>query len=69
VPEAKEGGADVELHYVEVREDTEDPPANCADEGKPRCINPSVLKLLCNYLWMIVYLHSGVELKPQMHES
>jgi hypothetical protein len=64
MPEAEEGGADAELQYVEVREDTEDPQANYADEGKPRCINPSVFKLLSNYLWMIVHLHSGVEMKP-----
>jgi hypothetical protein len=64
VAEAEEGGADVELQYMEVSEDTEDPKANCADEGKPRCINPSVFELLCNNLWMIVHLRSGVELKP-----
>jgi hypothetical protein len=45
VPEAEEGGADTEPQYVEVSEDTEDPQANCADEGKPRCINLSVLKI------------------------
>jgi hypothetical protein len=33
VPEAEEGGADVELQYVEVSEDTEDPQANYANEG------------------------------------
>jgi hypothetical protein len=64
VPEAEEGGADVELQYVEVIEDIEDPQANCANEGKPPCINPSVFELLCNYLWMLVHLHSGVEMKP-----
>jgi hypothetical protein len=64
VTEAEEGGADAELQYVEVTEDTKEPQANTADEGKPRCINPSVFKLLCNYLWMIVYLRSGVEVKP-----
>jgi hypothetical protein len=37
VPEAKEGGADAKLQYVEVSEDTDDPQANCADEGKLRC--------------------------------
>jgi hypothetical protein len=36
VPEAEEGGADVELQYVEVSKDTEDQQTNCADEGKPR---------------------------------
>jgi hypothetical protein len=30
---------------VEVSEDTEDPQTNCADKGKPRCINLSVLKI------------------------
>jgi hypothetical protein len=64
VPEAEEGGADVELQYVEVIEDIEDPQANCANEGKPRCINPSVFELLCNYLWMLVHLCSGIEMKP-----
>jgi hypothetical protein len=64
VPEAEEGGADVELQYVEVSEDTEDPQANFADEGKPRCINLSIFGNLCNYLWMFVHLHSGVEMKP-----
>jgi hypothetical protein len=48
---------------MEVSEDTEDRQTNRADEGKPRCINPSVFKLLCNYLWMIVHLRSGVEMK------
>jgi hypothetical protein len=42
VPEAEEGGADAELLYVEVSEDTEDQQTNCVDEGKPRCIDPSV---------------------------
>ena len=44
VPEAEEGGADAELQYVEVIEDTEDPQANPVDEGKPRCINQVFLK-------------------------
>jgi hypothetical protein len=42
VPEAEEGGADAELQYMEVVDDTEDPQANPADEGKPRCTNLSV---------------------------
>jgi hypothetical protein len=37
VPEAEEGGAEAELQYVEVVEDTEGILANHADEGKPRC--------------------------------
>jgi hypothetical protein len=37
VPKAKEGGAEAELQYVEVIEDTEGTQANPADEGKPRC--------------------------------
>jgi hypothetical protein len=37
VPEAEEGGAEVELQYVEVIEDTEGTQANPADEDKPRC--------------------------------
>jgi hypothetical protein len=64
VPEAEEGGADAELQYVEVIEDTDDTQANPADEGKPQCINLSVFEILCNYLWIIVHLRSGVELKP-----
>jgi hypothetical protein len=64
VPEAEEGGAEAELQYVEVIEDTEGTQANPADEGKPRCNQPSVLKFLCNYLWMIVHLRSGVDMKP-----
>ena len=64
MPEAEEGGADAELQYVEVIEDTEGTQANPADEGKPRCINLSVFEILCNYLWMIVHLRSGVEMKP-----
>jgi hypothetical protein len=63
VPEAEEG-VDAELQYVEVIEDIEDPQVNYADEGKPRCINPSVFELLCKYLWMFVHLRSGVEMKP-----
>jgi hypothetical protein len=35
VPEAEEEGADAELQYVEVSEDTEDPQTNYADEGNP----------------------------------
>jgi hypothetical protein len=64
VPEAKEGGAAMELQYVEVIEDTEDTQANPVDEGKPWCINLSVFEILCNYLWMIVDLRLGVEMKP-----
>jgi hypothetical protein len=64
VPEAEERGADMELQYMEVSEDTEDPQANCANEGKPRWINLSVFEILYNYLWMIVHLRSGVEMKP-----
>ena len=64
MPEAEEGGADAELRYMEVIDDTEDPQANPADEGKPQCINLSVFEILCNYLWMIVHLRSGVEMKP-----
>jgi hypothetical protein len=35
VPEAKEGGAEAELQYVEVIEDTKGTHGNPADEGKP----------------------------------
>jgi hypothetical protein len=38
VPEAEEGGAEVELQYVKVLEDTGSDQANTADEGKRRCI-------------------------------
>jgi hypothetical protein len=34
MPEAEEGGAEAELQYVEVIEDTEGTLANPADEGK-----------------------------------
>jgi hypothetical protein len=64
VPEAEQGGADAELQYVEVSEDTEDLQANYADEGKPRCINLYVFEKLHTYLWMFVHLHLGVEMKP-----
>jgi hypothetical protein len=37
VPEVEEGGAEAELQYIEVIEDTKDPRANLVDEGKPRC--------------------------------
>jgi hypothetical protein len=50
VPEAKEGGADAELQYVEMSKDTKDPQDNCADEGKPQCINLYVFEKLHNYL-------------------
>jgi hypothetical protein len=44
VPEAEEGGAEAELQYVEVIEGTEGTQANPANEGKPQCINLSILK-------------------------
>jgi hypothetical protein len=62
--EAEEGGADVELQYVEVSEDTEDPYANCVDEGKPRCIDLFVFQNLHSYLWMLVHLRSEIEMEP-----
>jgi hypothetical protein len=37
VPEPEEGGAEAELLFVEVIEDTKGTQANPADEGKPRC--------------------------------
>jgi hypothetical protein len=64
VPEAEEGAAEAELQYVEVIEDTKVTQANPADEGKPWCINLSVFEILCNYLYMIAHLHSGIEMKP-----
>jgi hypothetical protein len=37
VLEAEEGGAEAELQYVKVIEDTEGTQANPTDEGKPQC--------------------------------
>jgi hypothetical protein len=37
VPEAEEGGAEVELQYVEVIKDIVGAQDNPAGEGKPRC--------------------------------
>jgi hypothetical protein len=45
---------------VEVLKDTEGSQPNTTDEGKPRCIQPSISKFYCNYLWMIVHLSSEV---------
>jgi hypothetical protein len=56
VPEAEEGGAKVELQYVEVIEDTKGTQADPANEGKPWCIDLSDFEILCNYLWIIVHL-------------
>jgi hypothetical protein len=39
MPKTEERGADAELQYMEVSEDTKDPQANCANEGKTQCIN------------------------------
>jgi hypothetical protein len=38
VPEAEGVGADADLQYVEVIDNTEGAQANTADEGKPQCI-------------------------------
>jgi hypothetical protein len=38
VPEAEEVGADADLQYVEVVDNTECAQANTTDEGKPWCI-------------------------------
>jgi hypothetical protein len=38
MPEAEEGGADADLQYVEVIDNTEGALDNTADESKPRCI-------------------------------
>jgi hypothetical protein len=52
VPEGGDEGADGELQYVDVAQDLDQSPkgpkANLAREGKPRIINPFLLKL-CNY--------------------
>jgi hypothetical protein len=60
VPEAEEGEAEAAVQYVEVFEDTEGSQANTTDEGKPRCIQPSISNFYFNYLWMIVHLSSVV---------
>jgi hypothetical protein len=44
VPEAEKGGAEAELQYVEVIEDTKGTQANPTDEGKPRCLTSVILK-------------------------
>jgi hypothetical protein len=44
VPEAEKGGAEAELQYVEVIEDTEGTQANPADEGKPDALTSVILK-------------------------
>jgi hypothetical protein len=64
MPKAEEGEAEAGLQYVEVLKDTEGAQANTADEGKPRCIQPNISKFYCNYLWLIVHLRSGVDMKP-----
>jgi hypothetical protein len=56
VPEVEEGGAETALQYVEVLEDTEGAQANTTDEGKPRCILPSVSNWIYNCLWILVHL-------------
>jgi hypothetical protein len=38
VPEAEEVGADADLQYVEVFDNTEGAQPNTSDEGKPQCI-------------------------------
>jgi hypothetical protein len=57
VPEAEEGGADTELQYVEVNQDTKEPQASIADEGKHQSINlsifgnyPTIYECLCIYV-------------------
>jgi hypothetical protein len=45
VPETEEGGAEAELQYVEVIEDTEGTQANPVNEASPGAINP-VFKIL-----------------------
>jgi hypothetical protein len=57
VSKAGEGGADVDLQYVEMSEDTEDPQANCADEGKPQCIDLYVFeKYITLYGCLCIYV-------------
>jgi hypothetical protein len=52
MPEGVDEGADGELQYMDVAQDVdqspEEPKANLASKGKPRIINPFLLKL-CNY--------------------
>jgi hypothetical protein len=46
VLETEEGGVDVELQFVEVNQDIEEPKASVADEGKHRSINLSVFGIM-----------------------
>jgi hypothetical protein len=52
MPEVDEGGADAELQFMGVNQDTEEPQASVADEGKHRSINLSIfleiMQLLMN---------------------
>jgi hypothetical protein len=56
VPEAEKVGANADLQYVEVFDNTESAQANPADEGKPGAFNLVFQNLSCNYLWMLVHL-------------
>jgi hypothetical protein len=49
---------------MEVNQDTEEPQASVADEGKHQRINLSNFLKLCNFLFMFVHLRSGVEMRP-----
>jgi hypothetical protein len=55
-----DGGADEKLQYVDVAQDLdqapEGPEANLASEGKPRIINPRLLKFMPLSFAMIVHL-------------
>jgi hypothetical protein len=57
VSEAEEGGADTEVQYVEVNQDTDEAQASVADKGKHRSINLSIFgnyatiyECLCIYI-------------------
>jgi hypothetical protein len=63
VPEAEEVGADADLQYVEVIDNTEGAQAKPLTKASPGAFN-LVFQNYCNYLWMIVHLRSRVEMKP-----
>jgi hypothetical protein len=60
VPKGGDGGADEELQHVFVAQgldqSSEGPKANLASEGKPRIINPRLLKFMPLSFAMIVHL-------------
>jgi hypothetical protein len=63
VPEVEDGGSDGELHFVKVNQDTEEPQASVANEGKHRSIELSIFEIMQLSMYF-VHLHSRVEMKP-----